>query len=221
MKILALDSSTEACSVALLNDDEVISRYEFLPKQHNQLILRMIDELMSEASLHFSQLDCLALSNGPGSYTGLRLSAGVVQGVAFANDLPVVLVSSLAVLAQGAVREYSASKVISALDARMGQLFWGVYALNSQNIMESVVPDVVVNPGDVLIPDSDYRLGVGPGWKAYRDDLQNIVGQRVQRIESEFFPHAEDVLPLAKGKFLQHDVVKSALALPVYLRDVK
>jgi len=221
MKILALDSSTEACSAALLFGDEIIEQYEFAPMQHNKLILKMIESLLSEAGLSFSQLDCLAFSNGPGSYTGLRLSAGVIQGIAFAHHLPVALISSLAVLAQTAVRQLNAKKILSALDARMGQLFWGVYQLNNKGFVEALQADSVIDPTEVKIPNSSDWIGIGSGWGAYKNELKHKVINHVNQMTSDFYPHAQDVIPLAKRKVELQEMVISELALPVYLRDVK
>src|SRR5258707_1196536 len=120
MKLLALETSTEACSVALSLDGAVVERFE-LGQRHGERLLPMVQEILSESGVALTQLDALAFGRGPGSFTSLRIGAGVTQGLAFGADLPVVPVSSLAVLAQGE----NAAKILAAFDARMRQVYWG------------------------------------------------------------------------------------------------
>ena len=123
MKILALDTSTEACSAALLIDTEIHQRYEVAPREHGALILPMIETLLSEAGCAPTQLDALAFGRGPGAFVGVRIATGVAQGIAFAADLPVIPVSSLAAMAQSVEH----GNVYSAIDARMNEVYWGAY----------------------------------------------------------------------------------------------
>src|SRR5687767_3987718 len=120
--LLAIDTSTEACSAALSSNGAIIERYEIAPQQHGQLILSMIESLLSEASLQITQLNALAFGRGPGSFTGIRIAAGVIQALAFAQDLPVVPISTLQALAQNAYNTVQATHVLSAIDARMGEI---------------------------------------------------------------------------------------------------
>ncbi len=125
--LLALDTATEACSVALLHDGKVLSHYEVIPRLHAQRLLPMIKTLMAEAGIAMSALDAIAFGRGPGAFTGVRIAIGVVQGLAFALERPVLPVSNLAVLAQRAWREHGVSQVASAIDARMDEVYWGCY----------------------------------------------------------------------------------------------
>lgn len=125
--LLALDTATEACSVALLHDGKVLSHYEVIPRLHAQRLLPMIKDLLAEAGVAMSALDAIAFGRGPGAFTGVRIAIGVVQGLAFALERPVLPVSNLAVLAQRAFREHGVSQVASAIDARMDEVYWGCY----------------------------------------------------------------------------------------------
>ena len=123
MKLLALDTATEACSAAVLADGEVLERYELAPRRHAALILPMIESVLAEAGLEISQLDAIAVGRGPGAFTGVRIAIGIAQGIAFAADLPVALVSTLAALALGTARDTGATRIAAALDARMGEIY--------------------------------------------------------------------------------------------------
>src|SRR5690606_41346453 len=127
--LLALDTATEACSVALLHEGRVLSRYEVAPRLHAQRLLPMVQEVLDEAGIAIAALDAIAFGRGPGAFTGVRIAIGVVQGLAFALDRPVLPVSNLAVLAQRAHRESGASQVAAAIDARMDEIYWGCFAL--------------------------------------------------------------------------------------------
>ncbi len=119
MKILLLDTSTFACSAALMIDEHITAHFEIAPRQHARLILPMIDKLLSDAELSLSNLDGIAFCQGPGSFTGIRLAASVVQGLAYGANLPVIPISTLAAMALGAYRKYGVQCVLSALDAKM------------------------------------------------------------------------------------------------------
>ncbi len=128
MKILAIDTATEACSAALLiigetGDTEISSRYQLAPREHSRLILKMIDELLTEADVPVSSVDAIAFGQGPGSFMGLRIAAGVVQGIAFAHDIPVVPVSTLKAIAQRAYEETGSAHVLATIDARMDEVY--------------------------------------------------------------------------------------------------
>ena len=119
------DTATEACSVALLHDGKVTSHYEVIPRLHAQKLLPMIKQLLEDAGTTLAAVD--AIGRGPGAFTGVRIAIGVVQGLAFALERPVLPVSNLAVLAQRALREHGASQVAAAIDARMDEVYWGCY----------------------------------------------------------------------------------------------
>ena len=125
--LLALDTATEACSVALLHDGKVTSHYEVIPRLHAQRLLPMVQDILGEAGIALSAVDAIAFGRGPGAFTGVRIAIGVVQGLAFALQKPVLPISDLAVLAQRAHREHGAAQVAAAIDARMDEVYWGCY----------------------------------------------------------------------------------------------
>ncbi|HED40783.1 MAG TPA: tRNA (adenosine(37)-N6)-threonylcarbamoyltransferase complex dimerization subunit type 1 TsaB, partial [Chromatiales bacterium] len=138
MKLLAIDTATEACSAALSINGEISERYEIAPRQHATLILPMIDSLLSEAGITLAQMDAIAFGRGPGAFTGVRIGVGVVQGLAFSIERPVVPVSSLAAMAYGAMAKFNATNVLAGIDARMGEVYWGAYQRSSDGGMREV-----------------------------------------------------------------------------------
>ncbi|MGB5493340.1 MAG: tRNA (adenosine(37)-N6)-threonylcarbamoyltransferase complex dimerization subunit type 1 TsaB, partial [Sedimenticolaceae bacterium] len=152
MKLLAIDTTEDACSAALLIDSEVAERFEIVPRRHSEILLPMMDGLLSDAGLRLRDLDALAFARGPGSFTGVRIAVSVAQGAAFGAQLPVVPVSSLQALAQGVRREQAAGAVLSALDARMREVYWGGYRADAMGIMRTVIADCVSAPQQVPPP---------------------------------------------------------------------
>jgi tRNA threonylcarbamoyladenosine biosynthesis protein TsaB len=214
MKLLALDTATEVCTVALSLDEEVLERSE-PGGQHAECILPMVDALLAEAGLVLTQLDALAFGRGPGSFTGLRIGAGVAQGLAFGADLPVVPVSSLAALAQG----QDAARVLAAFDARMQQVYWGAYVRNARGIVEVQGTEGVFAPQGIPIPDGEGWVGAGPGWDAYHPALQQQLGRRLAAWRQTCLPHARHVAELGVAGFQSGKAVAAEAALPIYIRD--
>ena len=214
MKILALDTATEACTVALWLDGQVLERSE-PGGQHAERILPMVDALLAEAGLVLTQLDALAFGRGPGSFTGLRIGAGVAQGLAFGADLPVVPVSSLAALAQG----QDAARVLAAFDARMQQVYWGAYVRNVQGIMEVQGAEGVFAPQGTPLPAGDDWRGAGPGWDAYHHVLRQHLGRRLVTWQPHCLPQARHVAELGVAGYRSGAAIAAEAALPVYIRD--
>lgn len=220
IKILALDTSTEACSVALLYADQLLESFELAPRQHNVLLLPMLDALLAESGLTLQQLDAIAFGCGPGSFTGVRLAASVIQGIAFAADLPVVSISTLRTLAQGAYRDLGAKHVLASLDAYVKEVYWGVYQLTHDNIMMAIKPEEVCAPHAVPFSSTEKNwLGVGSGWDRYAEILQNKIGESLQEWLPNRYPCARDVATLAAYDFAHGKAVDAEQALPVYLRE--
>ena len=214
MKILALDTSTETCSVALLIGGELIESAAS-GVQHSSKILPMAEALLAQADIALAQLDTLAFGRGPGLFTGLRIGAGVVQGLAFALELPVVPVSSLAALAHG----IDARQVLAALDARMGQVYWGAYERRAMGRMVLEGQERVLAPGAVPMPSGRSWIGAGSGWDEYDEVLTRRLGDAVTGWQSGAHPRARDVARLATEAFRNGEAVAPEHAVPVYLRD--
>lgn len=219
MKILAVETATEACSAALLIDDQVMLRYQVQPRMHSQLILPMMDELLAEAGLALSALDAIAFGRGPGAFTGVRIAVGVAQGAAFAVDLPLVPVSTLAALAQRALRESGQRRILPAYDARMQEVYWGAYEAASNGLVRVVLEDEVSPPGQVTVPPGDGWHGVGAGWGSYREALQQRLPGQVQSVDGTLLCSAHDVALLGAAGFSAGQAVAAETAAPVYLRD--
>ncbi len=219
MKLLAVDTSTEACSAALFVDGEIRHRYRLAPRGHAQLILPMIDDLMCEAGLKVSELDALAFGRGPGAFTGLRIAAGVFQGIAFAAVLPVVPVSSLAALAQGVCREKKMCRVLAAIDARIQEVYWGAYQCDEHGLVQLCGDESVCAPQQVPCPEGNDWYGAGTGWEAYLPLLQARLQGRLCGWEAKCYPAAQDVALLGVAGLRRGAAVVADQALPVYLRD--
>ena len=213
--LLALDTATEACSVALLHDGKVLSHYEVAPRLHAQRLLPMIQQLLGEAGVALSALDGIAFGRGPGAFTGVRIAIGVVQGLAFALERPVLPISDLAVLAQRARREQGAERVAVAIDARMDEVYWGCYR-ETAGEMRLVGVEAVQPPESSVLPDdaSGDWFGAGTGWGYGERIGVRLVGQ-----DAAMLPHAEDLLSLARFAFERGEAIAADLAAPVYLRD--
>jgi tRNA threonylcarbamoyladenosine biosynthesis protein TsaB len=179
----------------------------------------MIDALLAEAALPVGALDAIAYGRGPGSFTGVRIAASVVQGIAFAADLPVVAVSTLATLAQGAMRETGENHVMSALDARMAEVYWGLYAREPDGLPRLQGEECVCAPRAVAVPKSGVWIAAGSGWASYREELLERVGQRVISLLPDLEPGAGDLVRLAAQGYRQGDILRPEEAVPVYLRD--
>ena len=219
MKILALDTSTDACSAALWLDGEIRQEFVIAPRQHTRVLLPMIDRLMAEAGLSPRQLDAIGLSRGPGSFTGVRIAGAVVQGIAFGADLPVAPVSTLAALAQDHFnRQPSTALAFTAMDARMDEIFWGCYHRDPAGLAVLEGLESVTTAATVVFPDRS-GVGVGSGWAVYPE----ILGERLQScllgVDPEVWPSAACVAQLAAAIVTQGLTVSVEAAMPVYLRD--
>jgi tRNA threonylcarbamoyladenosine biosynthesis protein TsaB len=219
LRILAIETATEACSVALLLGHEVRERFEIAPRRHAALLLPHADALLAEAELVAWQLDAIAFGRGPGSFTGLRIAAGVAQGMAFGAELPVVPVSTLAALAQGAAREHGAQQVLAALDARMQEVYWGAYRCGAGGLVEAVGEEAVAAPAQVALPEGRGWSGAGSGWASYAALLAARCGLDAADIHADQQPHAADVARLAVALLQDGAAVPAERARPVYLRD--
>lgn len=223
-RILALDSATDACSVALFDDGQVTSVFELAAKSHTQRLLPMVDEILQASGTTLADLDAIAFGCGPGSFTGLRICIGVVQGLAFGADLPVISVSTLAALAAGYYRETADGSehlpVLVALDARMDEIYWSVFAPQAGQaqprrlVDEQVMAPTLVCQQTEVLELAQQFVAVGSGW--HYPDLQAIAPARVFE---QRYPHAEDIVRIAAEKFVRQELVSVLDAEPVYLRD--
>ncbi len=217
MNLLAIETSTETCSVALGIEGEVLENYEHAPRQHAELLLPWVEQLLADAGIGFSSIDAIAFSRGPGSFTSLRIGIGVVQGLAWAANLPVIPVSSLAATAQAAVEQGVGSALV-ALDARMNEVFTGTFEVNSKGLMVPVCAEkCVVLPKALHRPLHSQTFGIGNGFERY-PALAGLSGQ-LSGIRSDVWPKASSMLLLAREWLNSNEPLCAEQAQPVYLRD--
>jgi len=224
MRILAIDTATEACSAALLLGDEVIGRYAELGRSHAEQILGMVDSVLAEAEVSLSMLDGLAVSIGPGAFTGVRISVAVAQGLAFGAELRVVPVTTLEALALQAVQR-GAAQVLACLDARMGEVYWGCFAADgargvvARSEPRVGAPDSVALPGWAMRGEpGEHYAGIGRGFAAY-PTLGSLPGLDFKPEDSGALPNAREMARLGAVRLAAGAGVDPALLRPLYLRD--
>ncbi len=218
MRILALDATEDACSAALLIDEQVLERYELAPRRHSEMLLPMMDGLLREADVRLAGLDALAFARGPGSFTGVRIATAIAQGAALGAGLPVVPVSSLHALAEGCRREYDADAVLAALDARMHEVYWGGFRVAAEGGLTPVAGEVVSAPDAVEMPADGVWHGAGSGWAAYGETLAARC-PRLRAAHPALRVRARDVARLGAEGYAAGLALDAARAAPVYLRD--
>jgi len=216
VKILAFDTSTYVCSVALQDGDHIRLRNQAHPMQQAMCILPMIQELLESSSLTLSQLDAIAYGCGPGSFTGLRIASSVAQGLGFVTGLPVIAVSSLAALAQTAFLTHRWEKLLIAVDARSNQIYFATYEVNAEGYVE-LIGDEKILPSDQLPSARADWYGVGNGWHHDCDASTKTSSIGLKAINSSLNLSAHAILILAQIKFARGDWLAGAQALPCYL----
>jgi tRNA threonylcarbamoyladenosine biosynthesis protein TsaB len=221
VKLLALDTSSEGCSAALLVDGRVSERFDLAPRGHTRLLMPMIRELLSEQNLVPADLDALAFACGPGSFTGLRIATGVVQGLAWGLDLPVLPVSSLAAVALGAMDTLDMKDgdgVAVAFDARMSEVYWGCFQAQAGRPRLLGTEQVCAPEAVSLPPVSGHWAGAGQGWRLKNQMPSGVVTAAVV-VDDTLVPRASCVARLASDELAKGGGVSAAQAQPVYIRD--
>lgn len=220
MRLLALDTATEACSAALLLGEPLLTREVELARGHAERILPMIEELLGEAGLTLRELDAIAFGRGPGSFTGVRLAASVTQGLAFGAGLGVVPVSDLRAVAQRAFDEdASITRAIVCNDARMQEVYWACFEREGDGLAAARTPERVGPPAKVQLPPGwQGASGAGRGFAAY-PPLKNLAGVTVRGDAERLLPRAAEVARLAASELAAGRLLGPEAAVPVYLRD--
>jgi tRNA threonylcarbamoyladenosine biosynthesis protein TsaB len=221
MRLLAIDTATQACSVALLHGERLITRYEEPGRGHAELILPMIDAVLKEGALQLKALDCIAVGRGPGAFTGVRIAISVAQGLAFGAGLKIVPVSDLAAVAQRVAHAPDARRVLVCMDARMGEVYWGVFDLAADGLVEVSGKEQLSPPGDVQLSGSAPWIAAGTGWAAYPEMTQRPTQQAGEplAVHDTLLPRAHEIAALARRQWRAGGAVSPEDALPVYLRD--
>jgi tRNA threonylcarbamoyladenosine biosynthesis protein TsaB len=216
MQILALDTSTEFLSLALSLDGRVFSRDIHAGQSHSTQILPVLRELLDEAKVSLNDLDGIAFGAGPGSFTGLRIACGVAQGLAFGSNLPVVEVSTLEALAQ----QSGEQKVITCLDARMGEVYYAAYEKNGQ-VWNEVHAPALYKPDQVPALIGNDWVGIGTGWTAYSEALQQAYAHQLKTapLTENVHPTAVAIAELALPLFAAGKAKPAHEVAPIYIRN--
>ncbi|MDI1352087.1 MAG: tRNA (adenosine(37)-N6)-threonylcarbamoyltransferase complex dimerization subunit type 1 TsaB [bacterium] len=213
MNLLAIDTSTELASVALMCDGNITCEQQDSPKTHAQHILPMIDKLMSDANLSMSQLNGIIFGCGPGSFTGLRIACSVAKGLAYSYDLGLIPVSSLGAIAWAAREQQSDVDlpILAVLDARMNELYWSYFAPK-----QSIGIEKVSAAGNIMLPNVEPIMLAGVGMDLYWPDFSHAIKSQVI-IKTEVFPTASAMISLAINSDIQQVSVEKAE--PIYVRN--
>ena len=233
MKLLAFETATEACSVALYLDGQVRERFEVAPRRHAELALPMAQVLLAEAGIARAQLDAIAVGRGPGAFTGVRLAIALAQGIALALDRPVVPVSTLAALAmcphpnpppqageggERAARAGGGERTLDAIDARMGEIYACTFKREGDAVI-ATSDEIVIAPANYELPQGEGWIGVGTGFAAADGELQSRFADRFVRIDATALPHAADVARIGTLAFERGEAVAPERVEPAYLRN--
>lgn len=220
MKLLALDTATEACSAAVWIDGVVHAHFEIAGRDHTQRLLPVIAGVLAEAGLRYSQLDGLVCGVGPGSFAGVRIGVAFAKGVALAHELPVVGVSSLSLLAQRALSASEAERVLVAIDARMGEVYFQPFERDAWGVAQAVGEAVVAAPDAVQLPRAPgLWLAAGTGWGTYEAALRERLGCEISAVNGAALPQAADACALAVPIFKRGQAPVADALQPIYLRN--
>lgn len=214
MDILAVETSTELCSVALWLDGEIDAREAVAGQRHSELLLPMIDALLTQHGLAVRDLNGIAFGAGPGSFTGLRIACGVAQGIAFGANLPVVGVGTLLALAAAS----RAERVVSCLDARMGEVYHAAYEKRGSAWHAVCEPSLCKPDATPDLPAGAWT-GCGSGFAAFRAALEQRYAGTLERVIDNLAPHAKEIAALAAAEFERGNAVSAERAAPLYVRN--
>lgn len=212
MKLLAIDTATERCSVALSVDQRVIERATETPRGHADLVLPMVEEVLAEAGLTLRQLDGLAYGRGPGAFTGVRIAVGVAQGLAYGAQLATVGISDLAAVAQQFA--VAGARILVCMDARMNEVYWCRFDTGPEGLVRPTADERVERPE--AVDPADATVFAGTGFGAYR---QLGAGRAGIVVHNAALPHAREIAQLAAAEFRAGRGEPPEQAQPVYLRD--
>lgn len=213
MKLLAIDTSTHACSVALGLDGEITEDHRIAPREHTRLLLPMISALLRKASVSLADLDAIVLGNGPGSFIGMRIGASVAQGLCHGAGLQLIPVSSLAAVAAEAIVEHGASDVVVAQDARMHEVYVGVYRIGADGLPQAALDEQILSVAALPLADGCYQ-GAGDGWNRY-PELCTANERMLATVLPVPFPRARYLLDIGAAS---GTAIPPAELVPAYLR---
>lgn len=214
MNLLAFDTSTEFLSIAVARDTDIYRFDTLAGQRHSQLILPEIKKLLEQAQLQLTDLHGLVFGAGPGSFTGVRIAAGVAQGLALGSDLPVLGICTLMALAQAS----RADKVLACLDARMGEVYFAAY-VKQADVWQQVHAPGLYKPDAVPVVQDDGWIGAGSGWQTYAEILNVRYAGQISEVQPQLMPQASAMLQLALPEFASGKTFGAADAMPIYIRN--
>jgi tRNA threonylcarbamoyladenosine biosynthesis protein TsaB len=217
MNLLALDTSSDACSVALQVGEEIFEKHVVEPREHTKILVPVIEELLRAAGVSLSNLDAVVLGNGPGSFTGMRIGASVAQGICYGAGLQIVPVSSLAAIAAEVIREHGAEKILVAQDARMREVYLGQFHADAGGLPLADNEEVICGIGPLTVPTAGY-VAAGAGWTKYPELLaQN--SKLISATADVVYPRACHLLQLGKSAKQAGRAIPPAALVPAYIRS--
>jgi tRNA threonylcarbamoyladenosine biosynthesis protein TsaB len=214
MKIIAIETSTEYCSVALWQDGVITGKSELVGQKHSEILIAMLDSVLQEAGVNLKQLDGIAYGEGPGSFTGVRIACGVTQGLALGSNLPVIGICTLQAVAQGSGHD----KVIAALDARMAEVYFAVYEKRAGEWRTICEPCLCLPQNTPAVEGTSWQAS-GSGFAAHGEVLQARYDGQLSAVDAACVPQASAIAELAAPLFAAGKGQDAALAMPLYLRD--
>lgn len=212
MNVLAVNSSDDRLSVALLQDDQITTTERMSARNHNRDVLVCIDQMVADGGLSLNDLHTIAFGKGPGSFTGLRIAAGVAQGLAFGLKIPLIPVSCLAAIAQKQVHE----KVFVAMDAKRSQIYWGLYVRNGDDCVSLLGKERLTDVSAIRLPDRGW-LAAGSGWDVYQNELRASNFNFIVQDQKDQYPHAAEIAKIGALQFAKGKGVDACLGIPKYL----
>lgn len=215
MRILAFDTSSNACSVALKIDSDITFQHDMAPMQQARLLLPTIHQCLQIKNIKLNQLDAIAFGRGPGSFTGVRIATSVAQALGFATGIPLLPISSLAGLAQAAYHDLGQTSFCTAVDARIQEVYWAIYTVDSNGYVNLQGQERVTPPQELCLPDTFHGMGVGNAWEIY----QNHIYYQPLHVDPTRCPSALGIVQLAEKHYANKEWIHINDALPVYLRN--
>ncbi|MFK7855697.1 MAG: tRNA (adenosine(37)-N6)-threonylcarbamoyltransferase complex dimerization subunit type 1 TsaB [Granulosicoccus sp.] len=225
MNLLAIDTSTDACSVGLLINSDILLDHRVAAQRQGSMVLPMVNGVLAEAGITAKQLDAVAYGRGPGSFTGVRIGVAATQGIALGADIGVVGISTLQSIAQGCLRQYGDSHVAVSVDARMDEVYFAAFIEDENQTMQTAMNETVCAQGSIqALPHRDSGMGLlwhwaGSGADRYKLILNEQFSVPDAAIRSDRWPHAQDLLSLGSPRVLAGELTPPEYASPVYLRD--
>lgn len=220
MNLLAIETSSDACSVALLCGTEIQTDHRLAAQQHGRLVLPMIDALMAQSELSINQLDGVVFGRGPGSFTGVRIAVALTQGIALGADIGVIGISTINSIAQGVYRLYGDHSVAISIDARMDEVYFAAYTLHDDSVMSPATQESLCSPSGIpALPEDLKRSWAGSGAQRYSELLSEHYAVPMESIRTDMWPNAYDLISLALPKAQSGELQPAEQASPVYLRN--